>query len=241
MPAERLQKIISRAGIASRRIAEELILQGLVTVNGRVVRTLGASADPEKDCLRVRGKLVSFPARVYLMLNKPKGTVTTLKDPQGRLKVTDLLKGVKERVFPVGRLDYDAQGLLLLTNDGELAHGLAHPSRQLARVYEVKIQGWLSPHQLRQLRSGVDLGDVTTLPASVRVISKGRSQTRLRLTLREGRYRQIKRMFAALGHSVLGLKRVEFGPLGLGRLPVGQFRPLTRQEVVQLKRVAGCK
>jgi pseudouridine synthase len=215
------------------------MLQGQVTVNGQVVRTLGAKADPEKDCIRVRGKLLSFPAKVYLMLNKPKGTVTTLKDPQGRPKVTDLLKGVRERVFPVGRLDYDAEGLLLLTNDGELAHRLIHPSRQLVRVYEVKVQGSLSADELQQLRSGVKLGRLTTLPASVTVINRGISRTRLRLELREGRYRQIKRMFAALGHCVLGLRRVKFGPLGLGKLPFGQFRALTARELVQLKRAAG--
>lgn len=240
MPRERLPKIISQAGIASRREAERLIAAGLVTVNGQVVTTAGAKADPEQDHIKVKGRLLSrFPRRTYLLLNKPAGYITTLKDPQGRPKVTDLVKGIKVRLFPVGRLDYDAEGLLILSNDGLLANDLMHPRNQVERSYEVQVEGVVSPRNLVRLRQGIELSEGKTLPARVRMVKRVKAGCLLSLTLKEGRNRQIKRMMAAIGHRVVKLTRVRFGPLQVADLAPGQFRHLTSMEIDQLRRVAG--
>ncbi|HEY4485127.1 MAG TPA: pseudouridine synthase, partial [Nitrospiria bacterium] len=205
---ERLQKIISRAGITSRRKAEELMLSGAVTVNGKVARELGQKADAEKDHIKVNGKLINpRQPKVYLMLNKPRGVVTTLSDPQGRTTVLDFLGGVRARVFPVGRLDYDSEGLLILTNDGDLAQRLIHPRFELPKTYEVKVKGALEDEELRRLAQGVSLPDGRTMPCRVRKLTKTDMNSWIEMTIREGRNRQVRRMLEKLDRFVLKLKR----------------------------------
>lgn len=237
---ERLQKILSHAGIASRRAAEELITAGRVSVNGGVVTELGSRADPVHDLIAVDGKTVRPEgSRSYILLNKPVGYVTTLKDPQGRPVVTDLLKGVKERVYPVGRLDYNTEGLLLLTNDGELANLLAHPSHEVEKEYMVRVRGSVTPEQLRHFGAGIDLDDGRSAPAAVKIVRESENNTWLSITIHEGRYRQVRRMCEAIGLSVVRLKRTRYGILETGDMKPGEFRFLTPGEVDGLR--ALCK
>jgi len=232
---ERLQKVISHAGIASRREAERLITEGRVTVNGCIITQLGTKVDPTRDKVGIDGRLVkSFPERVYIVLNKPVGYVSTLKDPQGRPVITDLLGSTTTRVFPVGRLDYDAEGLLLLTNDGELTHRLQHPRYRISRTYEVKVRDIPTDDELSCLRKGIQLEDGITLPAKVAFLKRAIKNCWLKITICEGRNKQVRRMCAAIGHPVIKLKRVKFGPLNLGSLLQGQYRHLTKSEVKKL-------
>ncbi|HUO26848.1 MAG TPA: pseudouridine synthase [Candidatus Aquilonibacter sp.] len=239
MPLQRLQKIIAAAGIASRRKAEELISSGQVQVNGQVITELGSKADPDADHIRVNGKLLHGGQRhVYYLLNKPKGYVTTLSDPEKRPTVMELIRGVKERVYPVGRLDYASEGLLLLTNDGELAHGLMKAASHVAKTYVVKVAGAPSQEAIAKLRVGVSIatGDgnrVKTAPAGIRIVKEGPNPW-YEITLIEGRNRQIRRMFEKVGHRVEKIKRVRYGPVTLD-VPPGKFRPLTALEVGKLK------
>jgi 23S rRNA pseudouridine2605 synthase len=242
VPTERLQKIIAAAGIASRRKAEELITGGLVSVNGQVVTELGSKADPERDHIRVNGKLLHGPQRhIYLLMNKPRGYVTTLHDPEGRPTVTDLLHGVGARVYPVGRLDYASEGLLLLTNDGEFANRLMKAASHVPKTYMVKVAGIPPAESLARLRAGLFISSeggkrVKTAPAKVRVIRQAANPW-YEITLMEGRNRQIRRMFEEIGHHVEKIKRVRYGPLELDVHP-GEFRRLTQQEVARLKSAA---
>jgi len=232
---ERLQKVISHAGIASRREAERLITEGRVTVNGCMVTQLGTKVDPTRDKVKVDGRLVkSFPEKMYVVLNKPAGYVSTLKDSQGRPVVTDLLGSITTRVFPIGRLDYDAEGLLLLTNDGELAHRLQHPRYRVSRTYEVKVKDIPTDDELSCLRKGIQLEDGFTLPAKVTFLKRAIKNYWLKITIYEGRNKQVKRMFGAIGHPVIKIKRVRFGPLRLGSLLRGQFLHLTKDEIKKL-------
>src|SRR5215469_4874651 len=241
MPAARLQKIIAAAGIASRRKAEQLIASGHVQVNGAVVTALGSKADPEIDHIRVNGKRLQTPdgqRHVYLLLNKPKGYVTTVRDPENRPTVMDLIHGVKARVYPVGRLDYASEGLLLLTNDGELANRLMKASSHVPKTYVVKVAGTPNEEALAKMRAGLSIATddgrrVRTGPASVRVVKEAANPW-CEVTLIEGRNRQIRRMFEAVGHHVEKIKRVRYGPLALD-VPPGEFRPLTLKEVERLK------
>jgi len=246
MPLERLQKIISAAGVASRRKSEELITSGHVQVNGTVVTELGSKADPATDHIRVNGKLLHHEHRqVYLLLNKPKGYVTTVTDPEGRPTVMDLLRGVKGRVYPVGRLDYASEGLLLLTNDGELANRLMKAASHVSKTYVVKVAGTPGDEAIAKLRAGVSIATddgkrVKTGPALVRIV-KVAANPWYEITLIEGRNRQIRRMFEAVGHHVEKIKRVRYGPLTLD-VPPGEFRSLTLKEVQRLKSAtAGAK
>lgn len=240
MPAERLQKIIAAAGIASRRKAEQLIASGHVKVNGATVTELGTKADPDADHIRVNGKLLQ-PAEQrhsYLLLNKPKGYVTTVSDPEKRATVMDLIRGVRGRVYPVGRLDYASEGLLLLTNDGELANRLMKAASHVPKTYLIKVAGTPSEDALEKLRKGVSIATddgkrVRTAPASVRVVKEAANPW-YEVTLIEGRNRQIRRMFEAVGHHVEKIKRVRYGPLTLD-VPPGEFRSLTLKEVERLK------
>jgi 23S rRNA pseudouridine2605 synthase len=228
---ERLQKILARAGISSRRAAEELITAGRVTVNGQVVTELGSKADPERDTITLDGKPVRPATRnVYILLHKPAGYVTTMKDPQGRPVVTDLLKGAKERLFPVGRLDYNTEGLLLLTNDGAWANTLAHPRHEVDKEYHVRVRGSVSPEQIASLASGVVLEDGPTAPARVGEIKSSDNNTWLSVVIHEGRFRQVRRMCEAVGLSVVRLKRVRYGSLALGDLKPGEYRVLSDSE-----------
>lgn len=235
---ERLQKILSHAGIASRRASEQLMLDGRVTVNGTAARELGTKADPAHDDIRVDGRRVKLPERHrYLLLNKPAGYVTTRADPQRRPTVMDLLGGVRDYVYPVGRLDFDSEGLLLLTNDGELAARLTHPRHGLARVYEVRVLGVPDAHDIERLSRGVTIDGRRTLPADVH-LAPGRHEGHalLRITVREGRNRQVRRMFDAIGHPVDSLKRIAIGPIKDARLKSGYWRELKPEEVVALQK-----
>lgn len=232
---ERLQKIISAAGITSRRASEELILNGQVTVNGVVVTELGTKADPSVDTITVNGKpLKVSEERLYILLNKPTGYITALKDDQGRRLVTDLLKDVPERVYPVGRLDYNTEGLLLLTNDGEWANRLMHPRHEVEKEYHVRVRGKVLEQQLKRMADGVELEDGKTAPAVVRLVKSGEQNDWISVAIHEGRNRQVRRMCEAVSLSVVRLKRIRYGSLSLGNLRDGQFRYLTEAEVNEL-------
>ncbi len=231
MAEERLQKILSRVGVASRRKAEEIIVQGRVTVNGQVVDTLGAKADIARDHIKVDGKLLHAPKRaVYIALNKPHGCVTTLHDPEGRKTVLDLLAGVKERVFPVGRLDYHSEGLLLMTNDGEFANAITSASSHIQKTYLVKVNGPLTLDQEQDFRAGIPLSGHRTAPAGLRLVRRAPNPW-YEVQLIEGRRNQIRVMFKHFGRLVEKLKRVRIGFLNLGALRPGEFRHLTPEEV----------
>ena len=243
MPAERLQKIIAAAGIASRRKAEELITSGHVQVNGTTITELGSKADPESDHIRVNGKLLKPQEQrhAYFLLNKPKGYVTTMSDPQKRPTVMDLTRGIRGRVYPVGRLDYASEGLLILTNDGELANRLMKAASHVPKTYMVKLAGTPSVEGLSRLRSGLFIAvpggrRVKTAPAKVHLIREANNPW-YEVTLIEGRNRQIRKMFEEIGHHVEKIKRVRYGPLELDVHP-GEFRRLTPQEVTRLKAAA---
>ena len=277
---DRLQKILSRAGIASRRASEQLMLDGRVTVNGVTVRELGTKADPARDEIRVDGRRIKLPERHrYILLNKPRGYVTTRSDPQRRPTVMDLLTEVHEYIYPVGRLDYDSEGLLLLTNDGDLAARLTHPRHGVLRVYEARVLGIPDDRDLERLAYGVDVDGRKTQPATIRALDAGhhdskragsspslvghprarspgspkrsgggRGRTRrgapeattvLRIAVREGRNRQVRKMCDAIGHPVEHLKRVAIGPIRGDTLKPGQWRDLSRDEVTKLKGSGG--
>jgi len=236
---ERIQKILSRAGIASRREAERMILEGRVTVNGKVIDTLGFKADPLKDHIKVNGKrLVRFEPNVTLLLNKPRGYLSTVRDPEERPTVMHFLKGVKQRIYPVGRLDIDAEGLLLLTNDGDLAYLLSHPRYSVPRTYLAKVSGVPEERDLNRLKRGVSLEDGKAKATSVSILRLSEKNSWIRIMVTEGRNHLVKRMLFAIGHSVLKLKRIEFGPLRLGTLSPGQFRYVTSEELSRLKKYA---
>jgi pseudouridine synthase len=234
----RLQKVLSQAGVASRRAAEKLIADGRVAVNGKTVTAMGVKVVPGSDDIRVDGRRIKAAAKPrYILLNKPAGYVTTRSDPQRRPTVLDLLGGVREYVYPVGRLDYDTEGLLLLTNDGDLAARLTHPRHGVARTYEARVAGMPDQKALERLRTGIPLDGVRTLPAEAVLLNEGRRDREglLRLTIREGRNRQVRRMCEAVGHLVQSLRRTRFGPLADRRLRPGDWRELTAQEVDALK------
>lgn len=238
---ERLQKIIARAGLASRREAERWIQEGRVTVNGAVVRKLGSQADPAKDKIKVDGKLVQTPSRLYYLFHKPAGLITSMQDPQGRPHLGEWLEsfGKRGRLFSVGRLDFNSEGLLLLTNEGELAHRLAHPRYQIPKSYQVKISGLPSEAELDRLRKGIQLEDGVAAPAKVRLLQRLKRSAWVEVEIREGRYREVRRMFEALGYFVEKLLRVRFGPIHLGSLPRGHIRPLSPTEIGALKKAVG--
>lgn len=236
MPEERLQKILSRAGAASRRKAEQMILGGRVTVNGSVITEMGSKADLDHDHIRVDGKLLHSPKHtVYIALHKPNNCVTTVTDPEGRATVMDLLRGVKERVYPVGRLDYHSEGLLLLTNDGELANAITSAASHLAKTYLVKINGALTSDQEQRFRDGVPLEGRRTAPAGLKLVHRAENPW-YEVRLYEGRKNQIRMMFKHFGRLVEKLKRVRIGPLDLGPLKPGDFRYLSLDEVAQLQK-----
>jgi len=237
----RLQKILSQAGIASRRAAEKLIADGRVTVNGKTVLEMGVKADPERDDIRVDGRRIKTATRRrYILLYKPSGYVTTRSDPERRRTVMDLLGGVREYVYPVGRLDYDTEGLLLLTNDGDLAARLTHPRHGIDRSYEARVAGMPDEEAIERLRTGIPLDGHRTLPADVVLLNEGRRDRGgvLRLTIREGRNRQVRRMCEAVGHPVQELKRTRIGPISDRRLKPGEWRELTAAEVKALTDLA---
>ncbi len=238
----RLQKYLAAAGIASRRESEALILSGRVKVNGHLVQILGTKIDPATDKVEVDGNPVQQEEKIYVLLNKPAGYLTSLQDPQKRPLVTDLLKGIRQRVYPVGRLDYHSEGLLLLTNDGELAHKLTHPSFKVPKTYLVTLDQSPSAKAQKQIASGIPLEEGLTAPCKVEVLKEQDvSGQTLQMIIHEGRKRQIRRMWLALGFRVIRLKRTNLGPLSLKGLVPGEYRYLTSTEVTQLKRRVGPK
>ncbi len=231
----RLQKYISRCGIASRRHAEEMIREGRIRVNGKVVTEMGMTVSA-LDLVECDGKpIVPEENPVYIMLNKPGGYVTTVSDPEGRKTVMDLIDGVRERVYPVGRLDYDTEGLLILTNDGDFAHRMTHPRHQVTKTYIAEVEGIPSQETLRKLRNGIMLDERPTSPAKVELLEEKKNGAVLRITIHEGRNRQVKRMCEAVGHPVQSLKRIAFGGLRLGDLKPGKWRYISAQEVKRIK------
>ncbi len=228
MPEERLQKILAKAGIASRRNAEELIRQGKVTVDGTVITEMGCRVDPDRQVVAFEGRpLRREEEKIYLLLNKPRGYVTTLHDPQGRPIVSALLTGITSRVFPVGRLDFDTEGALILTNDGDFAERILHPRFEIERTYQATVRGLPTPEKIRELEEGVELEGKKTWPAKVHIIAEEPTTSTLEITIHEGRKRQVRKMFEAIGHRVLALKRIAYGGLRLGALPTGKYRRLT--------------
>ncbi len=237
MAEERLQKLLAHAGVASRRRAEQLIVEGRVTVNGAVITELGTKADPERDHIKVDGKRVGAPERlVYLAMNKPKDCMSTVVDPEGRPTVMGLLRGVKARVYPVGRLDYASEGLLLLTNDGEFAKRITSAANHVTKTYLVKTNGALSPEQEEKFREGVPLGGKKTAQAGLKLIQRAQNPW-YEVRLIEGRQNQIRLMFKHFGRLVEKLKRVRIGFLELGSLEPGKFRHLTPAEVARFRKL----
>ncbi|MEB3102782.1 pseudouridine synthase [Ferviditalea candida] len=233
---ERLQKVLAQAGVASRRKCEELIRQGRVEVNDLKVIELGTKVDPQVDIIKVDGRAIKAQKHIYLLLNKPKGVITSVSDPKGRKIVTDFLKDVNERVYPVGRLDYDTEGLLLLTNDGEFAYRLMHPRHHIPKTYLATVKGVPHGSDLEKLANGVMLDDGMTAPAEVEYhdIDPENNTAVLSITIYEGRNRQVRRMLEAIRFPVVRLKRIRFGSLGLDGLQRGKYRHLTPQEVKDL-------
>ena len=235
---ERLHKLMARAGVGSRRTCEKMIKEGRVQVNGKVVTELGTKVDPTKDKVWFVGRLLKLTpeTKEYLLLHKPPGYVTTVTDPWGRPTVMDLLGPMENRLYPAGRLDFDSEGLVLLTNDGELVYRLTHPSFEVEKVYLVEVAGRPTGDALQRLARGVELDDGPTAPAKVRLVEERSGSTCLEFTLREGRKRQIRRMCDKVGHAVLKLCRIRLGPIQLGSLPPGKWRKLKTAEIRALKK-----
>lgn len=237
-PLIRLQRVLAMAGAGSRRHCEDFILTGRVTIDGKTVRELGARVDPSEHDIRLDGEKVISERKVYYILNKPTGFLCTHNDPEGRSRVSDLFPNKRERLFTVGRLDENSQGLLLVTNDGELAHRLAHPRFSVPKTYRVHVAGVPTRETLEQLRSGLHFAEGKFKVHGVRQLKiKGKSSI-LEIVLTEGQNREIRRLLAKMGHKVLTLERVALGPLKLGTIPLGHYRPLTPPEVAQLRRLA---
>jgi pseudouridine synthase len=233
---ERLQKIIAAAGIASRREAEQMILDGRVTLNGKPVTELGVRANPQIDRIEVDGKVFGTNApKIYVLLYKPKGYTTTRKDPHAKQTVMELIQRVPVPVHPVGRLDVDTEGLLILTNDGSFTYKITHPSHEVDKTYEAWVSATISDRGLQKLREGVELDDGKTAPAQVKLLRKSKEQSLIRVTIHEGRKRQVRRMIAAVGHTVLELTRTRIGPIGIGDLKPGRWRYLAPEEIAAIE------
>ncbi|NLX19930.1 MAG: rRNA pseudouridine synthase [Desulfobulbus sp.] len=231
---ERLQKLLAKAGIASRRSAEQLIRDGRIQVNGQVVTNMGCKADPSRDCITFDGRQISSEQKMYILLNKPAGYVTTLSDPQKRPVVTDLVADIPFRLFPVGRLDIDTEGALLMTNDGALTNTILHPRFEIKKTYEALVSGIPSASALKHLSEGIEIDGVRTRPAKIRVLKKTHTQTLIEVVIHEGRKRQVRKMFQAIHHKVLHLKRVAYGKLTLGNLASGKYKTLSAADIKKI-------
>lgn len=233
---ERLQKVMAHAGVASRRKCEEIILAGRVTVNDKIVNKLGSKVDPEQDVIKVDGREIYHEKKVYILFHKPKGVITSTEDPKGRRTVLDYVSGVKERVYPVGRLDYDSEGLLILTNDGEFMNTMTHPKHQVPKTYHATVKGAPKGDVLEQLAKGIQLEDGMTAPAEVEYadVKPDYSESIISITIYEGRNRQVRRMFEAVSFPVQRLRRVQIGDLTLHGVGRGQYRHLHPEEVKAL-------
>ncbi len=236
----RLNKFLASCGIASRRKCDEIIFSGKVKVNNKIVKTPAFKIDPDKDKVSVDGKEVALPKKIYVIINKPEGVLCSLKDDFGRTLITDLIKGIEERIFPVGRLDFNSEGLLILTNDGELANRLIHPKYKVEKTYHVLIKGILNQDDLEKLEKGINIGEKEiTQPARVKILDIGKKTTFVEIKIKEGKKRQIRRMFQELGYEVKKLRRVKFGPIKLGMLKKGEWRYLTELEIKKLYKISG--
>jgi 23S rRNA pseudouridine2605 synthase len=232
----RLQKFMAKSGLGSRRACEEIIKQGRVEVNGKIINKMGMSVNPEKDRIKVDGELIQISTeKIYILMNKPTGVITTVNDPFNRPTVIDMLKSVKERVFPVGRLDKDTEGLLILTNDGSLTYKITHPKYEIQKTYVAHLSGRVNKDKLMILQNGVKLEDGITAPANIKVLLVKNDYTILQIKIHEGRNRQIRRMCKAIGHPLLYLKRTRIGNIDLQDLNVGEWRYMTKQEINYLK------
>lgn len=232
---ERLQKILSGAGVCSRRQAEDHIRQGKVCVDGKVVTEMGVKIDPSRQKVTFNGKpLQTHTKKIYILLNKPKGYLTTLRDPQGRPIVTDLLQDFSQRLFPVGRLDLDTEGALIMTNDGDLAQKVIHPSYEIKKTYLAVIKGKINSKKITSLEKGIELDGRMTFPSKIKVMESQPHQTKLQIIIHEGRKRQVRRMFAAVNHHVIHLKRIAYGDLKLGNIPSGKYRFLNKKDLNKL-------
>lgn len=234
----RLAKYLAQAGIASRRQAELYITQGRVKLNGQTINEVSARVEPQQDRVEFDGQLIHVEKPVYIMLHKPPGYITSARDPQGRPTVLELVTEIEQRIYPVGRLDYDTAGLLLLSNDGEFTNRMIHPRYKIDKKYEACLTGRVKDQELQQLRQGIVLSDGITAPAQVKLIRRDASASLIQLTIHEGRKRQVRRMCAAIGHPIINLKRVGLGFLSLGDLPAGRYRHLHPDEVERLKALA---
>jgi len=233
----RLNKFLAQVGIASRREVDKMIVEGKIKVNGRVIKELGYKIDEVSDWIDIEGKRIKRKdGFIYILLNKPKGVLVTLKDPFRRPTVIQLLPKLGRRVFPVGRLDYDSEGLLLLTNDGEIAHRLAHPRFKIRRVYHVQVKGHPESSSISRLEKGIYLDDKKTGPTKMTCLSRGKKKSLFRVEIQEGRKREVRRMFAVIGHPVLQLKRISYGGVKMGKMKRGEWRFLTRDEISLLKK-----
>lgn len=232
----RLQKFLAQAGIASRRKSEELISNGKVKVNGLIVTELGTTINPETDIVKYNDKKVILEEeKVYFMLHKPIGYVTTAKDEKGRKTVLDLMKGVSQRIYPVGRLDYDTSGLLLLTNDGDLTYKITHPKHEVEKIYVAKVKGVPTPNELDQFQKGLIIDGRKTSRAKINIINTNRTNSVVSITIKEGRNRQVRKMCEAISHPVLELKRIAIGKLSIDNLEVSKYRSLTKEEIRYLQ------
>lgn len=234
--AERLQKVMSEFGVASRRKCEALIAEGRVRVNGRIVTEQGCKVDKEKESIEVDGKVIRSPdALLYILLNKPSGYITSVRDQFARPTVLDLLKGVSVRVFPIGRLDYDTEGLLILTNDGELTYRLTHPKHNIDKTYRALVRGKVDGGDAAAFSRGLAIEDYVTAPAVLKVVGEAKGNSIVEITIHEGKNRQVRKMCASIGHEVIRLKRIKIGEIGLGGLRAGQWRYLEKKEIDYLK------
>lgn len=231
----RLQKYLAQCGVASRRKAEEFILSGRVSIDGRINTKLGVSVNPAAQKIAVDGKPVSPETqKIYVLLNKPKGYVTTLSDPQGRPVVTDLIKEVDERVFPVGRLDINTEGALILTNDGEFSQQVQHPRNEIHKTYEAHVSGFPTRKSLEKLESGIEIDGILTAPATASITKRFSTSSLITITIHEGKKRQVRKMFAAIGHPVINLRRIAYGGLFLAKLGKGSYRILTPKDLQKI-------
>ena len=235
----RLNKFLAHSGVASRRKCDELIFAGKVIVNGKTAQSPGIDINTETDIVTVNGKIIKPESKIYILLNKPVNVLSTLKDDFGRQIITSLVKSVKERIYPVGRLDYDVEGIILLTNDGELSNRLIHPRYKVEKTYIATLFGEFNDEKRVRIERGVVIEGVKTLPAKCRIIKSGLQESVVELRIREGRKRQVKNMFKSVGNRVKKLKRIKFGPLSLKNLEPGKWRYLTRHEINLLKKVTG--
>jgi 23S rRNA pseudouridine2605 synthase len=235
---ERLQKVLARAGVASRRACEEIIGQGRVTVNGEMVTRPGTTVDAHEDDIRVDGARIARPRRVYWLVNKPRGVLCTSADPEGRRQVVDMVPERRHRLFTVGRLDEDSEGLIIVTNDGELAQMVSHPRHEVEKVYDLSIRGEITPADVKKIESGIWLSEGRTGPTRMRIKRRGPRVSHVLVTIREGRNREIRRMFARIDHPVISLRRIQIGPVRDPKLKVGTCRRLTAAEVEELRKVA---